>query len=218
MSKTTFGGYQSPDLEPDDAPDVPTALDLSKAIRESTPDAVYEDETGGGNTLTALYLPHYHVIYADTICPVIGWYAVFDDDVEYDNAIDEEAWLDAHDDRPGWHCAPTVDELASLFREYSDKARKAESDYNDLSDDARVVLTYLQQTECDGPLAFFTLILEDGPLGDDPQRLGPALDELIDAEFLSHEGVIDPLGGTYLLTLKGGNATEITGDDPRFRH
>jgi len=198
-------------------PHVPTARDVYERLQPTAEKLVYENETGGGNTLTALYLPHYHVVYADTLCPVIGWYAAFDD-VEYDNPIEEEAWLDAHDPREGWTCAPTVDELASLFREYADNARLAEYHYDHLSDDARAVLTYLQQTECDGPLAFFTLILEDGPLGDEPQRLGPALDELIDAGFLSHEGVVDPLGGTYLLTLKGGNATPITGDDPRFRH
>jgi len=187
------------------------SLEVWEVAEKRIPDLVWEANTGGGCTMTGLYLDHYHVVYSDVLAPTVGIYAAFEEGVEYDNPWMETVW---------WNEPPTLDLVVDLLAQYAAVATAAEEQYAALSDDARALHEYLVGIEVDGPICFLVLMLNDPeqPLGDDPQRVAAALDELIDGEFLADEGVMDPLGGSYLLTLKGGNATVITGADPRFRH
>lgn len=189
---------------------------VAEALRADGIEVTHETELGGGCTAAVSYLPHYDIVYCDNLYPAVAVFATFDEDGHaWENPWMETEWSDG---------LPTVADVTARFAEYHRAALAAEAALAALSEDANVVLHHLQQTECDGPLSFFTmtsdrLVEEDGvEWANDAQRLAAALDELIDAELLSDEGVMDPFGGVYLLTLKGGNYTAVTGDDPRFRH
>ena len=89
----------------------PTALEVYEALRSAGVKGItYEDETGGGNTLVAAYLPHHHVIYANTLCPMVGVFRADDPELYVEPVKGMGTFF--------WDYTPSLYSIVYLFRSF----------------------------------------------------------------------------------------------------